>query len=468
MPRGKWINKKTAQHFTLVHRPQNDPLINDEAAPSMVLNPTENLNAARKSKALGDLASELGSDADFIRANEGEAATHGVYFDDTEYDYMQHLRDIGSGDGGGVFVEAKDEDKSKGKQKESLADMLEGLSVDSDGAIAQKKDLFDEEILPSKNLIRRTYQDMQEVPDVIGGFQPDMDPRLREVLEALEDEEYVDEDEDIFASLTKDGKELEDHEFEEEWFDDEEDDAGWETDGTAKPDNEYKISSGGDGEVPDLVPVLTAEEAAEAQDQVGDWMADFTKFKKDQKKSGGRKLGGPPSASDLQSSILSTTTNGGRRKKRKGALTNPSTYSMTSSSLVRTEQMGILDARFDNLEQKTYNRDDDDFGYAGSAMDDDTNSMVSGVTGMTGMSNMSSVTGPVRSDFDSVLDDFLGGHSTFNKKYLRKGGWKSGTAQLDEIRRELGPARVKGKAAAAATGSRSGPTQSLARKDFLK
>ncbi|KAK8112556.1 hypothetical protein PG984_013082 [Apiospora sp. TS-2023a] len=471
MPRGKWINKKTAQHFTLVHRPQNDPLINDEAAPAMVLNPTENLNAVRnKSKALGDLASELGSDADFIRANEGEAATHGVYFDDTEYDYMQHLRDIGSGAGGAVFVEAKDDDKTKGKQRESLADMLEGLSVDKDGAVAQKKkELFDEEILPSKNLTRRTYQDMQEIPDVIGGFQPDMDPRLREVLEALEDEEYVDEDEDIFASLTKDGKELEDHEFEEEeWFDDEEEDAGWETDGTAKPDDEYKISSGGDGEVPDLVPVLTAEEAAEAQDQVGDWMADFTKFKKEQKKSGGRKLGGPPSASDLQSSILSTTTNGGRKKKRKGALTNPSAYSMTSSSLVRTEQMGILDARFDNLEQKTYNRDDDDFGYAGSAMDDDTNSMISGVTGMTGMSNMSSVTGPVRSDFDSVLDEFLGGHSTFNKKYVRKGGWKSGTDQLDEIRRELGPARIKGKTQATATGSRSGPTNSLARKDWLK
>ncbi|KAK8096517.1 low-temperature viability protein ltv1 [Apiospora kogelbergensis] len=458
MPRGKWIDKKTAQHFTLVHRPQNDPLIHDEAAPSMVLNPTENANAARKSKALNDLASELGSDADFIRANEGEAATYGVYFDDTEYDYMQHLRDLGSGSGGAVFVEAKDE-KSKGKQKESLADALERLEVGP--GEQKKKELFDDEILPSKNLTRRTYQDMQDVPDIIGGLQPDMDPRLREVLEALEDEEYVDEDEDIFTSLTKDGKELEDHEFEEEeWFDDEEDDAGWETDGTAKPDNEYKTSGADD--VPDLVPVLSAEEAAEAQDQVGDWMADFTKFKKDQKKSG---------ASDLQSSILSTTTNGGRKKKRKGALTNPSAYSMTSSSLVRTEQMGILDARFDNLEQKVYNKDDDYDGYAGSTLDDDTNSMISGVSGMTGMtgaSNMSTVTGPIRKDFDSVLDEFLGGHSTFNKKYLRKGGYKSGTDQLDEIRKELGPARIKGKTAAAATGAGSGSRSTAkARSNFL-
>ncbi|KAK6836846.1 Low temperature viability protein [Apiospora arundinis] len=464
MPRGKWINKKTAQHFTLVHRPQNDPLIHDEAAPSMVLNPTENPNAARKSKALDDLASELGSDADHIRANEGEAATYGVYFDDTEYDYMQHLRDLGSGSGGAVFVEAKD-DKAKGKQKESLADALERLEV-RDGD-QKKEQLFDEEILPSKNLTRRTYQDMQDVPDIIGGLQPDMDPRLREVLEALEDEEYVDEDEDIFTSLTKDGQELEDHEFEEEWYDDEEEDAGWETDGTAKPDNEYKVSSGGADEVPDLVPVLSPEEAAEAQDQVGDWMADFTKFKKDQKKSGGRKLGGPPSASDLQSSILSTTTNGGRKKKRKGALTNPSSYSMTSSSLVRTEQLGILDARFENLERTVYNNDDYD-GYGGSALDDDTNSMVSGVSGMTGASNMSTVTGPIRQDFDSVLDEFLGGHSTFNKKYLRKGGYKSGTDQLDEIRKELGPARIKGKAAKAASGAGPGSRGTAkARTNFL-
>lgn len=36
-----------------------------------------------------------------------------------------------------------------------------------------------------------------------------MDPRLREVLEALEDEEYVDEEDDIFGELTGDGYEVE-------------------------------------------------------------------------------------------------------------------------------------------------------------------------------------------------------------------------------------------------------------------
>lgn len=443
MARGKWINKKTAQHFTLVHRPQNDPLIHDESAPSMVLNPTEvpNASKAANSKALADLASELGPEAQGMRANEGEAASYGVYFDDTEYDYMQHLRDLGNGGTGGgdvVFVEAdshKNKDKGKGKQKASLEDALRQLDVDGDGAAAAaKKDLFDEDLLPSKNLTHITYQDMQEVPDVIAGLQPDMDPRLREVLEALEDEEYVDngEDDDLFVSLTKDGKELDDFEFgADEDFDG--DEAGWETDDTAKPTHEYKDTA------PALVPTLDPEEAAEAADQVGDWMADFTKFKKEQK-AGGRKLGGPPSAADLQSSILSTTTNGGRRKKRKGALTNPSAYSMTSSSMVRTEQLGILDARFDKLEQEVYN---------GDADYEDTNSMVSGMTGATGMSTMSTVTGPTRGDFDSVLDDFLGGHSVMGKRQVRKGNYKSGTDQLDEIRRALGPARIRGKTASA-------------------
>ncbi|KAL0565762.1 hypothetical protein ABG067_009610, partial [Albugo candida] len=39
------------------------------------------------------------------------------------------------------------------------------------------------------------------------GLQPDMDPRLREVLEALEDEEYIegDLDEDFFESLNAEG-----------------------------------------------------------------------------------------------------------------------------------------------------------------------------------------------------------------------------------------------------------------------
>ncbi|KAI1810161.1 Low temperature viability protein [Poronia punctata] len=435
MPRGKWIDKKTAQHFTLVHRPQNDPLIHDNEAPSMILNPTNNPNAS-KGKKLNDLASELSvDDVAHMRPNEGEAANYGVYYDDTEYDYMQHLRDLGSsGAGDVVFVEAKtDQNKGKGKHKQSLEDAIRQLDLEADEQ--KKRELFDDTFLPNKNLQRVTYQAQQDVPDAIAGFQPDMDPRLREVLEALEDEAFVEEDDDLFKELAKDGHELEEIEFEDEF-----DEQGWETDDTAKPAREYK----GDSEVPDLVPVtrsngeedtLSGEEGDVVKNE--NWMEDFQKFQKNQKTGGRRAPGAAPSQSDLQSSIMTTTTNGGRRKKRKGALTSQSGYSMTSSSLVRTEQLSLLDARFEVLEQKQYNPDNDDYEWDG---DDDTKS-----TAMSMMSTASSVTGPLRSDFDSILDDFLGDYSMHGKKTVKKGKWGNGVEQFDEFRRELGPARVPAK-----------------------
>ncbi|GAB0136586.1 hypothetical protein EsDP_00004883 [Epichloe bromicola] len=407
MPRRKWIDKKTAQHFTLVHRPQNDPLIHDESAPSMVLNPTQPKPGSSKVKHLDDLASEFGSEAAEIRANEGEAASHGVYFDDTEYDYMQHMRDLNSGSGEVVFIEATD--KNKGKQKESLEDALKKMDLKQ-----KSGDLFDDEILPSKNLTRATYQVQQEVPDAIAGFQPDMDPRLREVLEALEDEAYVDDDDDdIFKNLTKDGEEIDDYEFEEgQFFDDEE---GWESDETAKPTKEYKE------EVPDLVRVRENPEVGPSQD----WMDNFKQFKKDQK-SGKHEV--TPAHSELQST-WTTTTNGGRRKKRKGAMTNASSFSMSSSSLVRTEQMNLLDARFDVIEER-YNEDDED-------------DMAS--VSVSQVSTVSTVDGPLRKDFDDILDDFLGSYTKPGKRTSKRSKAQTGLEQLEEIRRELGPARIRGR-----------------------
>jgi protein LTV1 len=402
MPRKKWIDKKTATHFTLVHRPQNDPLLHDAEASSMVLNPTSVPNSS-KVKQLDDLASELGSDVELIRENEGEAATYGVYYDDTEYDYMQHMRDLGSGSGEAYFVEAPAQaPKNKGKGKQTLEDALRESSLEDHNGI-----VLDEEILPSKNLRKATYQAQQDVPDALAGFQPDMDSRLREVLEALEDEAYVDEDDAIFGQLAKDGEEIDEEEFERAFDDDE----GWESDDTAKPTKEYN-------EGPTAPPEVLDDEREDHGD--GDWMANFSKFKKEQK----AQAPVAPSQSDLQSSMMTTTTNGGRKKKRKGAMTNPSTYSMTSSSMFRTESMSTLDARFEKLEER-YNED----------MEDDAS--------VSAASSVSSVTGPVRGDFDSIMDDFLGNYTMSGKKHVKKGKYQSGMEQLDEVRRGLGPAIIR-------------------------
>lgn len=403
MPRKKWIDRKTATHFTLVHRPQNDPLLHDASASSMVLNPTI-LPNANKIKKLDDLASELGEDVDRIRQNEGEAANYGIYYDDTEYDYMQHMRDLGSGSGESYFVEAP-APKNKGKGK-TLEDALRDTSLEDRGGL-----LLDEEILPSKNLRKVTYQAQQDVPDALAGFQPDMDPRLREVLEALDDDAYVDEEDDIFGELAKDGEEIDEEEFEEASWD--EDDEGWESDATAKPTKEYK-------EAP--IPTADMENDHREDHGDGDWMEDFSKFKKDQKF---KMAPIAASQSDLQSSLMTTTTNGGRRKKRKGALTNPSSYSMTSSSMFRTEGLTTLDARFEKIEEQ-YNED----------MDEEASVSVASSTA-------SSVQGPVRSDFDSIMDDFLGNHSMSGKRNVKKGKYQSGMEQLDEVRKGLGPARIR-------------------------
>lgn len=400
MARNKF-DKKTATRFTVVHRPQNDPLIHDESASSIVLNPTPFPNS-HKIKKLDDLASELGSEAGELRDNEGEAANYGIYYDDTEYDYMQHMREIGSGSGEAYFIEAPQKaprEKGKGKQKQSLEEALKEASLEDKAGF-----LLDEEILPSKNLREVTYQAQQNIPDALAGFQPDMDPRLREVLEALEDEAYVDDDEDIFGELAKDGEEIDEEEFE---------DAGWESDDTARPTKEYK-------DAPTLSEGLKEDEREDHGD--GDWMANFQRFKKDAKSKIPTLA---PSESDLQSSMMTTTTNGGRRKRRKGALTNASAYSMTSSSMFRTEGLSTLDARFERVEERYHEDIDDDLDSVSAA------------------STVSEAAGPLRADFDHIMDDFLGNYSMSGKKHVKKGKYQSGMEQLDEVRKGLGPARIR-------------------------
>lgn len=373
----------------------------------MVLNPTAlpNTNKSYKSKQLDDLASVLGSDVEKIRDNEGEAASQGIYYDDTEYDYMQHMRDLGEGGGESYFLDAP---AVKGKSKAKTVAFEDALKVQLDD---KKAVILDDEILPSKNLRKITYQAQQDVPDALAGFQPDMDPRLREVLEALEDDAYVADDDDIFGNLVEDGEELDDRDFDEAAWEEEE--AGWESDHTAKPNQEYK-----DAPVP---PVSVSHDQREDHGD-GEWMADFKNFKKTQKSYLATNV---PSQSGVESSLLTTTTNGGRRKKRKGALTNPSNYSMTSSSMFRTEGLTTLDARFEKLEEQ-YNEDDED-----------------DLASVSAASNMSSIQGPMRSDFDSIMDDFLGNYTMSGKKNVKKGKYQSGLEQLDEVRKGLGAARIR-------------------------
>jgi len=408
---------------------------------------SSDISTSSKVKHRGDLEAEFGL---AVRANEGEAANHGVFFDDTEYDYMQHMRDIGTSTDA-YWVEAPAAQKSRKGKQARLEDALESLALGESAAqseaglsmastTSRAAELFGPDLAESEFVRKRTYQDQQDVPDVLAGFQPDMDPRLREVLEALEDEAYVDDEDDVFAELAKDGAEVERNEWEAEGWEGEEEE-GWESDDTVKPEKE---STGKQDKEVDAegVALPQAQETGETSGDHGDgdWMAEFSKFKKDAKASKAPKEGLAPS--ELQSSILTGMSSlaGGRRKKRKGAMTSTSGYSMSSSALFRTENQTLLDDRFDKIEEEYA-----DDGYEA----DDTASMVSGVSGLSkvsgvsGLSTASSQAPQLRSDFDNIMDDFLGGYSMSGKRRVKKGGHQTGMEQLDEIRKGLGPARLK-------------------------
>jgi protein LTV1 len=78
------------------------------------------------------------------------------------------------------------------------------------------------DVLPST--VEMSVGVMNQSTGLDNGLQPDMDPRLREVLEALSDEEYIDEalDDDFFEDLNAEGEAYDPAEDEEVYEDSEE------------------------------------------------------------------------------------------------------------------------------------------------------------------------------------------------------------------------------------------------------
>ncbi|CAG8472264.1 2048_t:CDS:2 [Paraglomus occultum] len=207
MGKKPFIDRKTAKHFHLVHRSQRDPLINDAEASSHVL--VEHIPSNLKGK-----VPPIQSDAQVDAENRiGQAALYGIYFDDAEYNYMQHLKPIGT-EAGAVFIEAPAR-KEKTKvfelllvgQNYSKEEEMEIIDMGTSllASIEKKAAGVDlpPEVLPSSSEIPLDVINQPAIPDELQGLQPDMDPSLREVLEALEDDAYVDEDvgDDFFAQL---------------------------------------------------------------------------------------------------------------------------------------------------------------------------------------------------------------------------------------------------------------------------
>lgn len=223
---------------------------------------------------------------------------------------MQHLRTVGLQEDGvdSVLIEAPPKAKGKGKAKEPIT------LVD-----------LPPETLPSTVEIPRTYESQQAVPSSIAGFQPDMDPHLRQVLEALDEDAFVDDDleDDFFAELLQEGERESDEEVDFEF----------------REEGIVPLSSFGDATTGDRLGV---------EDEDASWEASFARFKATQKhvppaelsdvdSEGGDTIGALPEMSVI-----------GGKKRRKGT-SDASGYSMSSSSMFRNEGLTTLDERFEQV-----------------------------------------------------------------------------------------------------------------------
>ncbi|KAL0135172.1 Low temperature viability protein-domain-containing protein [Mucor lusitanicus] len=315
MGKKPFIDKKSAKHFHVVHRSQKDPLINDSEAPDRVLQEVLPINQM-KHKSQEEIervkAKPQKLTQDEIDQRIGQAAQYGIFFDDGEYDYTQHLKPIGGTDS--VFLEAP-------AKKEKPKTLNDSMFKDDDVHRDQKNpNLFQlpSNVLPSN--IEMSVGVMNQTTGLDGGLQPDMDPRLREVLEALSDEEYVenDLDDDFFEALNADGEPYDPAE-DEEYYDSEEEYEDYQVDG---------------------------EEGEEINEDNYDWQAAFNKFKLSQN----RRAGSDDGSDDFD-----------RQTKQTG-------FSVSSSAMHRNTQLRLLDDRFEKIEEE-YADDDDESEYDSNAED---------------------------------------------------------------------------------------------------
>lgn len=393
MPPRRRFDKKNATTFSVVHRAHDDELYFDNDASRHVLVSVDKKKSTPTSSNIPSLTSDslahrkeeleqiLGEEAK-IRENEGLAAQYGIYFDDSKYDYMQHLKPMGQSEDA-VFIAKKDQNSTSKKP-----DLLEILK----------------DQLPSENKRQITQADLENIPRDLQGFNPDLDPRLRETLEALDDEAYIEETEqlegnvdDFFNDILKSGEADDvDDEFD-EWdmdnYQDEFDDYS---------DKEYQQDDLQDGDLP-----FNAGQEPEGATQVTintAWEKDFQKFKKTHNNSDDSDDDFDEEEENDQLPDLPNVKkpSNTKQRKKKGAMTDVSSFSMSSSAVFRTEGLTLLDDRYEKL-AKDFEKEDDE-EYSEFRMEEE------------------------RGDFEDLLDDFLDNYE------LEKGGRKL-TKKNEELKR---------------------------------
>ncbi|XP_063696159.1 protein LTV1 homolog [Culicoides brevitarsis] len=185
----KFIDKKKAVTFHLVHRSQQDPLICDENAPQHVLVPADGATP-------GPSTSKSQNKLDPAKRKE-EQKKFGIFFDD-DYDYLQHLRDVGQQVVSWEPVEPRQKNKSGEEPKAAK--------------IQLPSSVFASEFEEDEGLLRRA------IP--VKGPRPDWDP---DVVAALDEDFNFDDPEnqleDNFMELAMQEGEEYDEDDEKNWSD---------------------------------------------------------------------------------------------------------------------------------------------------------------------------------------------------------------------------------------------------------
>lgn len=369
------FDKKSAQTFNVVHRSHEDSLYFDNDASRHVLVPVNKRDDKTPESAVPTEAKIFTSaelqerftagEIKSMRENEGLAAQYGIFFDDSKYDYMQHLKPIGKASDA-VFIEAAAEKPAKKNIEDLIKDNL-----------------------PSEKTRKVTHDVLENIPRELQGFNPEMDPRLREVLEALEDEAYIEgesnEDGDIFSDLLQ-GGEVED---EDEFYYGSDGYDEWDLDNYEEEYGQYDL----DNATVQLENAYNEGEAPEELEggvQSTTWEKDFFKYKSATKNAVNEWDSDDDFDDDEEAAdelpdlpaIGGKKKNKNRTRKKMGAMTDTTSFSMTSSALFRSEGLTLLDDRYEQL-MKNFEKDDEPAAPAEFNMKEE------------------------RLDFEGLLDDFL-------------------------------------------------------------
>lgn len=428
------FNKKTAQKFAVVHRPHDDPHFYDDGVSEHVLVPVNNPNStssrANTGKAQSPFAKTVikkplaSADPKSVNQTVGDASLYGIDFDDSKYDYTQHLKPIGLDPEHSVFIPSKSSERVPKPKDKNIENLF--VELEYKDAAKSQDSVFHRGVAKPEYL-----KHQQDISEDIRGFRPDMNPALREVLEALEDEAYVvnedvvvsgkdlkkeklpqgDDDDDVFSQLLKSGEAEDEEDFEEDFEE-------WDIDNLEDfEQNNYreeleqfdKVENLEDLQEIDYQADVRRFKKEQSRKQYNDWdsegeldedvaeVGSLEAFNEAEEEQGDEERDGLAELPSIGNKKPSSKKKKVRRKK--GAMSDVSGFSMSSSAIARTEVMTILDDKYDRIISGYENYEEE------QAVDEEESYKPFDMS-------------TERADFESLLDEFLDNYE------LEQGGRK--------------------------------------------